>query len=1609
MKKVLWLFACFSALSLFAVKVSDLPVLHSQPQGEQIKLLMQGDEYFHYLTDLHGYTVLIDSQTDAAVYAMLQGEKLIPSEHLVGKADPISLGLNPGLMPSRKTIESIAQANGSNSPSREGFGPTTGTINNLVIFVRFLDQAEYTQPLATYDTMFNSTTAASLRGFFLQESANQLTVNSTFYPAAVGGIVRSFQDGHARGYFSPHSASNTIGYNTLTEGKQRLWLMMQYAVNSIASSIPAGLDLDSDNDGRVDNIVFICQGPFDTRLDVLWPHHSNLWPYTNVSIGSLVVSDYNLQLSGSIDPGVLSHEYSHTMNFPDLYHYDNDLDPVGFWDTMAGTTNPPQHHTTYMKQKYGGWFTSIPEITPTATATQYTLTAIDQNPFSCYKIASTRPNEYYVIEYRRESGTYESGVPSSGLIVYRILSSYGGSALWGNPHGPPDELYVYRPGVNANSDNGLIDLASFSYQSGRTDIYTGTDPSPWLYGDGSAQLPGNLVIMDIGSSGGTTISFWIKNTSPNRWLGRAGTEWTEPLNWSHNAIPTVNDDVVVPPGYIYEAFIRVPNQACKSLIIKPGGELNIHTGSLEVADNLTSYGTLNLGGEDSALYVYDDMNLLSGSVTSVYTSQADISVEEDLRFGSGSSANWTLGYLEFTGSGASTITVESAVSINNLRIEKTGTGSCTISGSNTATLTINGSIYVNDGVLNHAYTGNTVLKGNLHAYTGGSLAFYNGTIRCEGSSSASIRFDTSGSYLHKLVIAKTGSAGISLSTSNIVVGSDLSIISGYFSCGGNTLTVGGNWTNSAGPDAFFEGTGKVVLNGIINQTVSTETFNILELNKSAQMLVPAGSSINCAIYDWTAGGVNISGGSLTALDLADDGIFGSYTLSSGTIEFTQDSAQYIDLRAATLNISGGTFRINGGGGALWMAYQGTTNFTMSGGFFDVRDQDILISSAYPVNETITGGFIRTTGDFTVQRTDFNPAGGYVELWGGTNAYVAIAAGSTLSTLVVNKTSTREDREFRLSRDGSRLQLTRANTVFPSGNINLGQNLMILNGVFDCSGYNVSISNDLTVNGQFKMTSGSFSAADNVYWNGGAQVSGGSITCGGEWTFGPSSTAELTGSTAVLSNPYGGILTNNSSVAGFGSLEINATEENPVCSYVTTSGTALRVAGALNLLGAVTLNLNQGSCQANSINIPVDCALIVGDGGSLEVQSTLSLAGSLNIGPGSVATHGFFSFPASGLISIEGGDFTNDAPWMDFRATFNLYGGLAINGGSFAILNNNVYLASHSIRTFNSAYLTFGRGFTATSAGAYQPVLGSLKLNGSNSSGLNVSGGNYIATLEVQKADGASVLLSANTLIQENSQIISGTLDLNGYSLSLYGDMEVDGDLLLNPSSALAIHSGKALRIRDGGAFQALGTSIQGVSVSRVGTSGYYAFEAQSGSQIAATFATFAHMNTNGIYIHSGAEIDPAAAFNHCTFQNGASGGYLLRVDNAQNLTLNGVVFPSNSWSGAGNVKKTVNSGLLTFIAYSGGFSGPAYESDPYSRINWQASGIMPVQNLHATRQNGANPILLTWEYPYPYTSFKIYAANSPDGTFSLVGTSTGLSWSGAVTSGKRFYRVTAIN
>jgi hypothetical protein len=113
--------------------------------------------------------------------------------------------------------------------------------------------------------------------------------------------------------------------------------------------------------------------------------------------------------------------------------------------------------------------------------------------------------EYYVVEYRRKNGVFESGLTGTGLIVYRINSSADGA---GDASGPPDEVYVYRRGGTLTV-NGDFALAPMSADLGRTVLNDLSDPTGFL----STGAAGGLSLSAIGSAG-DSISFTVDGPLP---------------------------------------------------------------------------------------------------------------------------------------------------------------------------------------------------------------------------------------------------------------------------------------------------------------------------------------------------------------------------------------------------------------------------------------------------------------------------------------------------------------------------------------------------------------------------------------------------------------------------------------------------------------------------------------------------------------------------------------------------------------------------------------------------------------------------------------------------------------------------------------------------------------------------------------------------------------------------------------------------------------------------------------------------------------------------------------------------------------------------------------
>lgn len=381
--------------------------------------------------------------------------------------------------------------------------PKDGTINNIVVFIRFSDQSEFNEELSYYDNMFNNA-SNSMDNYFKEVSYSQLSIHSLFYPQTTGLTVISYQDSQSRSYYQRKKDKdgniiNPNGYEN--DSWTREYALVKNAVNFIAGEVDSSINIDSDNDGIVDSICFIVKGGSEGWVDLLWPHKLDL-PFGTVSINGKEVSSYDFQLEKGLDVGVLCHEMCHTLGFPDLYHYaDSDDNPnndtgiaaVGPWDLMDKTgDHSPQHMGSYMKYKYGTWINSIPQISGQGPHTLNPLTSPTNNSFQIASPVSS--SEFFVVEYRRKTGIFESSLPDSGLIIYRI--------------NPPDEVFACRAGVSVSNPNGNgPDNANLSIESGLSTL--GGKENPILL---SNKTDSNLKIIVVRNAD-NTISFEIADVN----------------------------------------------------------------------------------------------------------------------------------------------------------------------------------------------------------------------------------------------------------------------------------------------------------------------------------------------------------------------------------------------------------------------------------------------------------------------------------------------------------------------------------------------------------------------------------------------------------------------------------------------------------------------------------------------------------------------------------------------------------------------------------------------------------------------------------------------------------------------------------------------------------------------------------------------------------------------------------------------------------------------------------------------------------------------------------------------------------------------------------------
>ena len=511
------LFNChFSVLN--AVPVYRMPVVKVQPNGDTLRLFLTGDEYYHRLHDSAGYTIVQHPQTGYWVYATTRATgvdrwDVVASDFIVGESNPQTASIVPNIVADKATLEKRHNRLGINVSSVKTSDRNHGTLNNIVIFIRFSDDQEITTPFSTIHDMFNDSTAnaVSLYNYFKSVSYNDIYIPSYFAPSPSGNSIVSYQDSLPRAYYEPYNAvTNPQGYHDDSEAFTREQEMLERAVNYVNDNcpLPANIDFDLDNDGKIDNVCFIVKGNCGDWDDLLWPHKAFFYGI-DIYINGKQVYDYNFQLEGSgyeyFNVSTFCHEMFHSLGAPDIYHYytDVDISPVGYWDLMGFNNNPPQNMSAYLKYKYGTWLDSIPEIRTPGTYSLHSLASSNRDN-CCYKIASIHPDQWYVLEYRNNNDLFDQSLPGSGLLIYRVDRRFTGNVSY-NGSSVFDEVYLYRPGGLNQYTNGNLAQAPFSASVQRTAFDYTTNPYPWLMEVG---IDSTIIISDI-SEPGETITFSV--------------------------------------------------------------------------------------------------------------------------------------------------------------------------------------------------------------------------------------------------------------------------------------------------------------------------------------------------------------------------------------------------------------------------------------------------------------------------------------------------------------------------------------------------------------------------------------------------------------------------------------------------------------------------------------------------------------------------------------------------------------------------------------------------------------------------------------------------------------------------------------------------------------------------------------------------------------------------------------------------------------------------------------------------------------------------------------------------------------------------------------------
>lgn len=384
-----------------------------QPDGTVITVNLKGDEHFHWAETTDGYTLLRNSE-GFWTFAKQAADGKVAASALRYRGDTREAqanGIRPGLKLTERQADGIRKAKNSDLQVDESF-PSVGNQRLLMVLVNFGDtQPTFSQ--SDFDNMMNGEGYAgigSFRDYYLEASYGKLDISTT--------VTRWVTLPYDKSYYGSEGAVNIIR-DALTELDSEINLA----------------DFDNDKDGVLDGLAVIHQGAgqeYSGSAADIWSHSSTIYgmAFDGIQVRRYTIEPERLGTNGPISTiGVVCHEFGHNLGAPDFYDtdYENsggEYCGTGRWDLLgSGAWNGnygdrPAGINMWQKIQLG-W------CEPTVLSESADVSGMksaDKEP-AAYRMDTTVPGEYFIMENRQQSGSFDYALPGHGLIIYHVDES----------------------------------------------------------------------------------------------------------------------------------------------------------------------------------------------------------------------------------------------------------------------------------------------------------------------------------------------------------------------------------------------------------------------------------------------------------------------------------------------------------------------------------------------------------------------------------------------------------------------------------------------------------------------------------------------------------------------------------------------------------------------------------------------------------------------------------------------------------------------------------------------------------------------------------------------------------------------------------------------------------------------------------------------------------------------------------------------------------------------------------------------------------------------------------------------------------------------------------